>query len=83
MAKVTTPNIEATQTWQKIADTGQTFMLSVLSGEIWLSYSSASPSASAIGHTFYFNDLFGDSAITENCWVRSVGATAKITVTKE
>lgn len=70
MAKASS-QITVEDTWQQIAASGDTFMFSVLSGEVWLWWSSAEPDAASLGHPFFPGDTFGDEATTENAWVRA------------
>jgi hypothetical protein len=70
--------------WTKIADAGQTFLLSVLGGTIHMIWSASSPSPTDLGHPWFANDSYAEAATTQNCWVRSVGdGNAVIVVSKE
>jgi len=74
--------------WVQIANAGQAFMLTVLSGEILLRWSSTQPAASAPGHRLNVDSTFGDTATSsdEIAWAKAsgsgAGSTASIVITK-
>jgi hypothetical protein len=82
VAKATT-ELTITTTWQQIVTSGETFFLTVLNGEIFMAWSSASPAADALGHPMFDNDSYAEAATTANVWVRARKGSAKAVVSKE
>lgn len=74
MAKTTTSQALAGDQWTQIANLGQTFTLSVLTGEVLLSYASSQPQPSDPGQLLSARDAVVDISPTEKAWAKAAGA---------
>lgn len=81
MAKATTSQALTGSSWTQIANSGQTFTLSVLSGEVLLRYSSAQPLVSDPGQLLGQKDTVVDVLPTEKAWAKTSGGGADTTAT--
>ena len=84
MARATTAPQTITNTWVQVANLGETWVLTVNTGDINYAWSSASPGVTILGHILNHGESTGDTATTENLWVRSTNTrvNSKITGSK-
>lgn len=75
MPKATTSVTLSKTSWTKIADSGQKFFFTVMSGHVLMHYAASDPGAAVkTGHALQEGDTFGDDT-DNNVWarVREVG----------
>ena len=76
MAKATTSQALTGDAWTQIANSGQTFTLSVLGGEVLLRYASTQPQPSDPGQLLGARDTVVDVSPTEKAWAKASGSLA-------
>ena len=73
MAKATTSQALTGDQWTQVANSGQTFTLSVFSGEVLLRYASSQPAADDPGQLLGARDTVVDVSPTEKAWAKASG----------
>lgn len=69
MAQLTT-NTALTSDWSQVANSGESFLAQIVSGQAMFAYSPTAPAADFVGHIY---TTITEAGAGENLWARSFG----------